>query len=180
MGFVAMYTNTTFYYFDGPEEREAVIRQLQDIRAEVQQIALQVPEQHHFLPRYGGRSLAVTLVHLQFFDMAALWFVRTSANLRDDLKLHPPRTLARQADRLVLQFFKRRRVETTLRDLQKKEADIIAYIRDVPLELLHKDVYHPGRREPYTVERALQVYFVHYWQRHLALMRQVEGVAGQR
>ena len=47
-------------------------------------------------------------------------------------------------------------------------------------DLLHKDVCHPGRREPYTVEKALQVYFVHYWQRHLALMRQVEGVAGQR
>ena len=68
--------NTTFYYFDGPEERETVIRQIQEIRAEVQQIALQVPEQHHFLPRYGGRSRAVTLVHLQFFDTAALAFVR--------------------------------------------------------------------------------------------------------
>jgi hypothetical protein len=171
--------NTTFIYFDGPEERETVIRQIQEIRAEVQQIAEQVPEQHHFLPRYGGRSLAVTLVHLQFFDMAALWFVQASANLRDDAKLHPPRALVRSADRIVLQFFKRRRVATTLKDIQKKEGEICDYIREVPLELLHKDVCHPGRREPYTVEKALQVYFVHYWQRHLALMRQVEGVAGK-
>jgi hypothetical protein len=172
--------NKTFYYFDGIEERKIVIQQVRDVRRDVIRLAKQVPEKDHFLPRYEGRSLAVTLVHLQMADSAALWFVKTSADLRNELKLHPPLGLVRWADDMVCNFFKRRQVATTITDIKKQQAAICEYIRNVPLELLHKDVCHPGRREPYTIEQAIQIYFVHNWQHHLALMQQVEGVRGEK
>jgi hypothetical protein len=168
--------NDFFYYFDGPEERNAVMQQIRDVRAEVFHIASQIPEQHHFLPRYNGRSLAETLVHLQLFDVATLWFIKRSAKLREDLKLRPPETLLRHADHLAGRFFRRRLVSTTLEGLRRQEKEICDYIRYVPLEDLHKDVFHPGRREPYTVEKALQVYFIHYWERQCMAMRKTESV----
>ncbi|MEO0562956.1 MAG: hypothetical protein AAF125_12670 [Chloroflexota bacterium] len=172
--------NQTFYYFDGSEERDAVVAQVKAVREEIIHIARQVPEQHHYVPRYSGRSLAQLLVHLYLADAASLWLIKTSAGLREDWTLRIPRLVVGQAHNVLMRFFNRRRVQTTLLDLERLEEEVCELIEDIDMDVLHKDVYQPGRREPYTVERAVQVFFVGYWERQLELMRQVEGVAGER
>jgi len=83
------------------------------------------------------------------------------------------------ADAIVRLIFQKRLVEVTMRGIRRKERDLSEFVRTVPIDALSKDVRHPGKKETYTVERAIQVFFVHHWEYQLSLMEQVDGVAGK-
>ncbi len=164
-----------FIYLDGDIERQQLVGQVRDVRAMVLTLAAQLPEKYHYQPRYNGRSLALVLARLLAFDTTTLWLVRAASN---NYALRVPKSLVRTADAGLSHLFKRRLVEASVGGIRRKEAEICDFIRDVPMEALSRDVIHPGIKEPYTVERALQVYFVFHWHEQLQQIQATEGVTG--
>lgn len=163
-----------FIYLDGDEERQLLTDQIDAVRQQVIQLALQVPEQHHYVAaRYGEHSLATLLVHLWLFDSASLFLVRAAANNKP-LRINP--LWVRAAHRAALHFYRRRLVGSSIKSIQRQQQQIVGFVRSVSIDVLHRDVYDPYQKAPYTVERALQAYYVHYWQRQLQRMQQVEDV----
>jgi hypothetical protein len=162
-----------FIYLDGAAEREQLTTQIHAVRDDVAALAAQIPAVHHYEPRYNDLSLAVMLARLQAFDTGALWVVKAASN---GYTVRLNRRFVRRLDALVSWLFKRRLVDVTLAGIRRKEAEICAFVEDVPMDVLSRRVIHPGRREPYTVEKALQVYFVHHWKRQHNLMQRVDGM----
>ncbi|MEL6148323.1 MAG: hypothetical protein AAFV33_11585 [Chloroflexota bacterium] len=165
-----------FIYLDGADEREQVIERLREVRQAVLNIADQLPESHHYSPRYNGQSLAVMLARLHMFDRTMLWMIRAASN---GYPLRIPRGAVGFVDAVARWTFQKRLVEVTMRGVRKQEQEIIEFVRTVPLDALSKDVPHPGKKDVYTVERAIQVFFIHHWEQQLMLMQQVDGVAGR-
>lgn len=165
-----------FIYLDGDLERQELIDRVHAARDAVISIANQVPEDEHFRPRYGDDSLAVMLANLQLFDRAALWFVKAASN---GYAIRPPGHLLNSTQALLSRLFQRRIVSVTVAGIRKTEADVCEFIRTVPIDKLSADVLHPGRSAPYTVEQAMQAYFVWHWQTQLTIMQAVDGVADE-
>jgi len=69
-----------FIYLDGTDEREQVVQRIHAVRQAVLNLADQLPESHHYSPRYNGQSLAVMLARLHMFDMVMLWLIRAASN----------------------------------------------------------------------------------------------------
>lgn len=168
--------DANYIYLDGQEEREQLIAQVQEVRQGILNLAKQVPEPHHYLPRYGHHSLAAMLVHLWLFDSAMLWLIRAAAN---GYTLRPAKRFIRLLDYILMRFFRKRLVSITIKNIQNREDEICEFIRTIPVDKLSADVYHPGKRNPYTIERALQIYFVQYWQHYFKVMQHVDGVVGK-
>jgi hypothetical protein len=164
-----------FIYLDGDIERQQLVGQVRDVRVMVLTLAAQLPEKHHYQPRYSGLSLAQVLARLLAFDTTTFWLVRAASN---NYAVRLPKSLMRVGDAGLSYLFKRRLVEASVRGIRRKETEICSFIRDVPMEALSHDVLHPGVKEPYTVERALQIYFVHHWHEQLQQIQAVEGVTG--
>lgn len=165
-----------FLFLDGELERRQLIGQVQNIRNALLSLAKQIPEKHYYTPRYDGQSLAVMLARLQAFDTGALWLVKAASN---GYSVRPPENLIATADSLIRSLARRRIVDVTIKGIRRKEVEICDFIRSVPLDVLSRDVLHPGKKEPYTVEQAMQVYFVHHWQEQLKQMQQADEVAGK-
>ncbi len=162
-----------FIYLDGPEERTALIDAIKQVRRAVAALAEGVPEGHHYTPRYEGDSLATTLAHLATADAAGLWLLNASVN---GFYIRIPAFVVEAVDQLLRWVFQRRLVDVSLAGIARKQAQIIEFIESLPMDRFTADVHHPGIKEPLTVERALQMYFLHHWQAHLRIMQQVEGV----
>lgn len=161
-----------FVYFDGDAEREEVVRRVQDVRQEVFTLANQVPETDHFNKRYFWRSLSQLLIDMWSRDVGGLLLINLAAQ---GMSFRPPDKWVTNIRRARLSFYKQRPIAATLRDLQHKEADIVRFIREVPLDVIHRDVYPPRKLvQPMTVEEAVQFYFVMRWQQDLDLMRKIE------
>lgn len=163
-------------FLDGDEERQQVIAQVRQVRADVIAIARQVPEAEHYQLRYGVWSLTQYLVYLWAFDVGGLLLINAAAK---GITLKPPYPLVRQIDLGLRSFYARRVVETTIRDIQRKEDDICRFIERVPMSALHRDVFHPAKRgkpQVYTVEQAIQFYFVRHWQARYMLMKGMEDM----
>jgi len=162
-----------FIYLDGDTERQQLIDRVRGLRQDVLAVADRVPETDHFLPRYDGRSLAVTLARLAAHDTVTLWLIRAASN---GYTVSVPERLVRFGDQLVCGFSQRRIIASSTQSIRRKEDTIAEFIRTVPLDVLSKDVLYPGQDAPYTVEKALQVCFVHHWQQQLDLMQQADSV----
>jgi len=162
-----------FIYLDGDEERQQLIEQIHAVREEVISIAQRVPEPEQFAPRYRGRSLAVMLARLVVYDTATLWLIRAASN-GYAVRVSP--RLIHTADRIISWFSQRRIISSSIGAIRRKETEITQFVEKVPLEVLSRDVIYPGKKSPYTVEKALQVCFLHHWQRELALMQQADSV----
>lgn len=162
-----------FIYLDGEAERQQLIDRVRGLRRDVLAVAERVPKAEHFSPRYNGDSLAVTLARLAIHDTAALWLIRAASN---GYTVRVPVGVVQFGDKLVSWFSQRRIVASSTRVIRRKEDDIAGFIRNVPLDVLSKDVLYPGRDTPYTVEKAIQVCFVHHWQEQLDQMEQADSV----
>lgn len=158
---------TPFIYLDGKEEREALIREVTQIRTDIQTLALQVPTTEHYTPNYAGRSLAQVLAALELGDALALMLLKATLN---GYKLALPSWLTLAVWRVLLWVSNRRLVDVSLQGIQKYQTNICQLIREISLDSLSLDVQHPGRPFPYTLEKALQIYFVHRWRQQLALL----------
>ncbi|MEM6283840.1 MAG: hypothetical protein AAF787_16735 [Chloroflexota bacterium] len=165
-----------FIYLDGTDEREQVADRVREVRRAVLHIAEQLPESHHYSPRYNGQSLAVMLARLHMFDRAMLWMIRAASN---GYPIQVSRSMVGFFDAIARWAFQKRLVEVTVRGVRKQEQEIIEFVRTIPIDALSKDVPHPGKNDVYTVERAIQVFFIHHWEQQLMLMQQVDGVAGR-
>jgi hypothetical protein len=164
-----------FLFLDGDLERRQLIGQVKNARNTLLSLAKQVPEAHYYTPRYDGHSLTVVLARLQAFDTGALWLVKAASN---GYSVRPSPGLIGFIDSLISSLTRRRLVDVTIKGIREKEAEICEFIRSVPIDSLSNDVLHPGKKDPYTVEQALQVYFVHYWQDQIQRMQQTDEVAG--
>ncbi len=163
-----------YIYLDGTEERRELVEQVRALRGTLAQIANHIPETHHYTPRYNGVSLAVTLTRLQAFDTGALWLIKAASN---GYSVRVPRGIVGVVDDTIVRMAQKRLVPVTLDAIQRKEREICEFIRTVPLDVLSKDVYTPGKRDPLTVEKALQAYFVRHWQHQLDLLEHADDSA---
>jgi hypothetical protein len=162
-----MYASKRAYrYLDGDAERRELV-------ADVEQIAMAVPENRRFEPRYHGLSLAALLAHLHFSDRIALWGIQMAL-----LGLRPPvpMALVNVLNGLTARLFVKRVPDATIRGIRAHEKRVADFILRLPMDRYTRQVYDPTSESYLTVERALQVAFLFHWQEHLVMMQRVEGI----
>ena len=166
----------TYRYLDAQEDREALIKDIQQVRQEVMRMSEIVPEEQWYEPRYHGWSLAAMLGHLQLMDRLNMWLIQAAL-----LGLRPAisTTLVNQLNDFMARIYQRRLMEASLRGLERSQRRIEDFIMHLPVDRFTVQVFHPPSNKYLTVEQALQVLFLYHWQEHLKTMREAEGMSYQ-
>ncbi len=166
----------TYRYLDTQEDREALIKDIQQVRQEVLRMSEVVPEEQWYEPRYHGWSLAAMLGHLQLMDRLNMWLIQAAlVGLRPAISM----TLLNQFNDFMARIYQRRLMEASLRGLERRQRLIEDFIMRLPIERFTAQVFHPPSNKYLTVEQALQMLFLYHWQEHLKTMREVEGMSYQ-
>lgn len=165
--------NRAYRYLDTDDDRRELVADIARTRQSVIHLAETVPSNRRFEPRYHSWSLAGLLAHLHNHDnLALVWIQLALLNVRPPF----PLALLNWTNERAASFFRRRLVETTLRDIQQNELRVASFILRLPIDKFSKQVYVPALESYMTVERALQEFFLFHWQEHLLTMQKVEGI----
>lgn len=168
---MTLYADREYRFLDTEADRQALIHDMHRVREAVIAIAEATPPELHEVPRYHGWSLAAMLAHLHMIDNLALLQIKAalvglspsfSPALRDSL------------NDFAAKLFQRRLVPTTIKGIRQNEKRLAEFIFTLPVEQFSKRVYHPSSNSYFTVERALQAYFVFHWEEHLATLERGE------
>lgn len=166
----------TYRYLDTQEDREALIKDIQQVRQEVMRMSEIVPEEQWYEPRYHGWSLAAMLGHLQLMDRLNMWLIQAAlVGLRPAVST----TLVNQLNDFMARIYQRRLMEASLRGLERSQRRIEDFITHLPVDRFTVQVFHAPSNKYLTVEQALQVLFLYHWQEHLKTMREAEGMSYQ-
>lgn len=165
--------NLEFRFLDTEAERKEFLEDVRRVRRDVVEMADSVATDRHFEPRYHGWSLAAMLMHLHTMDRLAMWQMKLAL-----LNVAPaiPIELVNSFNDTCARFFQRRLVATTIRGIQKHEAQIEDLVLRLPLDRFSKQVFYPPLGIYLTIERGIQAYYLFHWHEHLVTMQKAEGL----
>lgn len=166
-----------YIFLDGDAEREQLIEQIHKVRESVLKYAESVPESDWYKVRYHGWSLAAMIGHLNLMDnLNMLWIKMGLMGMRFPLG----GGFVDGINSTMSGVFKNRVLITSLKSIPKNEERIAKFIRELPLNRMSQEVYHPQLRKYLTVEQALQSFFLHHWEEHLETMLVTAGLQAKQ
>jgi len=165
--------NLEFRYLDTEEDRKELLDDIRRVRRDVLEMAASIPEDQHFEPRYHGWSLAAMLMHLHTIDRLAMWQIKLAL-----INIAPaiPIEMVNSLNDTCARIFHRRLVSTTIRGIQKHEAEIKELVTRLPLDRFSKQLFYPPLGIYLTIERGIQAYYLFHWHEHLVTMQKAEGL----
>jgi hypothetical protein len=153
---------------DDDAARQQLIDRITETRNAVREIAQEMPQEQWYTPRYHGWSLAAMLGHLQWVDFLSKRVIQLGLM---GITVPIPSSAWNEINTFMAGVFRRRVVETSLRSIEKNDAKIAAFIRNVPLKKFRQQVFIPPLDKTLTVEQAVQELFLYHWQDHLATLQ---------
>ncbi len=160
-----------FMFLDSDSDRDELIQQMTDVREQVRAIALRVPEEEWYTPRYHGWSLGAMLGHLNLSDNLGLLQIQLAMR---GLNLRLSSTMWDRFNNFTTRIFQRRVVTASLQSMDNNLPRIAEFIRKLKVEVFTRDVFYPPANKNVTLEQAVQVYFLFHWRQHLETMQQTE------
>lgn len=160
-----------YRHLDAETNRRALVEEIRKIRQEAPRLVALVPQNQWYTPRYHGWSLAAMLGHLHMMDNLTLRMMQFALR---GVSLPISKSMLNLFNDTMSRFFRQRDVETTLRELQKNEPHLIAFVLRLPPDKSHRKLYDPWLESYLTVEEAVQEFFLIHWQGHLQTVRQVD------
>jgi hypothetical protein len=165
--------NLEFRFLDTEEERKELLEDIRRVRLAVVEMAEAVPADRQFEPRYHGWSLAAMLAHLHLMDHLAMWQIKLALlNIAPVVSME----LLNGWNDVCARVFRRRIVATTIRGIQKHQAQIVDMVLSLPLDRFSKQLYYPPLGSYLTIERGIQAYYLFHWHEHLTTMQKAEGI----
>ncbi len=163
----------SYRFLDAEEDRQALIKDIHQTREELRKVVDLVPPDQWYVPRYHGWSLAAMLGHLELMDRLNLWLLSLAAL---SIQVPLPISAVKGFNEMVAMVYKNRRVEGSLHGLDKKEGRIADFILRLPVGKFSKHVFDPTSQKYYTIEQAIQEFFLYHWQENLTTMRMADDV----
>src|SRR5690348_2738800 len=108
---------------ESDENRRALIADMKKIRQDGLRLVQLVPKDKWYEPRYHGWSLAAMMSHLHSMDNITLNMMQAAMR---GIALPLPKSALNMFNNVMSRVMKTRDVETTLLDIQKNEARLIA------------------------------------------------------
>lgn len=164
----------SYRFLDTETDRQELVDDIRRARQAVLKIAQSVPEAQWYEPRYHTWSLAAMLGHLHMLDRLSMFQIQMAM-----LGINVPisQGMLNAFNDMMSKIFRQRVLQTTIKSIERNEANITRFILAVPIQRFTKTLYDPAIAANITVEQSIQEYFLFHWQGHLQDMREVEATA---
>ncbi len=156
---------------ESDENKRTLVADMKRIRQDALRLVQLVPKDNWYEPRYHGWSLAAMMSHLHSMDNLTISGMQAAMR---GVSVPLPKSALNMFNTVMSRIYKTRDVETTLLDIQKNEARLIAFVLRLTPDQFRRKMHDPWLESYLTIEEAVQEFFFIHWEGHLQTVRDAE------